>query len=202
MQVRNVEKNENNTATFQVEVDPAEFDKAVDKAFNNVKGSINIPGFRKGKAPRAVVEGMYGADAFYQDAIEVAAPDAFGYGIDNSGLKMIGRPSMTDFEITDDKSLVLTFKVDLFPVITLGQYKGLSAQKGDATVTDEMVEAEINADRKRNSRFVDVDREAQEGDTASIDFDGYLDGEKFDGGYGEGSAPTPSSPASRIRSSA
>lgn len=115
MQVRNVEKNENNTATFQVEVDPAEFDKAVDKAFNNVKGSINIPGFRKGKAPRAVVEGMYGADAFYQDAIEVAAPDAFGYGIDNSGLKMIGRPSMTDFEITDDKSLVLTFKVDLFP---------------------------------------------------------------------------------------
>ena len=186
MQVRNVEKNENNTATFQVEVDPAEFDKAVDKAFNNVKGSINIPGFRKGKAPRAVVEGMYGADAFYQDAIEVAAPDAFGYGIDNSGLKMIGRPSMTDFEITDDKSLVLTFKVDLFPVITLGQYKGLSAQKGDATVTDEMVEAEINADRKRNSRFVDVDREAQEGDTANIDFDGYLDGEKFEGGYGEG----------------
>ena len=190
MQVRNVEKNENNTATFQVEVDPAEFDKAVDKAFNNVKGSINIPGFRKGKAPRAVVEGMYGADAFYQDAIEVAAPDAFGYGIDNSGLKMIGRPSMTDFEITDDKSLVLTFKVDLFPVITLGQYKGLSAQKGDATVTDEMVEAEINADRKRNSRFVDVDREAQEGDTASIDFDGYLDGEKFDGGYGEGMTVT------------
>ena len=186
MQVRNVEKNENNTATFQVEVDPAEFDKAVDKAFNNVKGSINIPGFRKGKAPRAVVEGMYGADAFYQDAIEVAAPDAFGYGIDNSGLKMIGRPSMTDFEITDDKSLVLTFKVDLFPAITLGQYKGLSAQKGDATVTDEMVEAEINADRKRNSRFVDVDREAQEGDTASIDFDGYLDGVPFEGGKSEG----------------
>ena len=186
MLVRNVEKKENNTATFQVEVDPAEFDKAIDKAYNNVKGSINIPGFRKGKAPRAVVEGMYGPDAFYQDAIEVAAPDAFGYGIDNSGLKMIGRPSMTDVEITDDKALVMTFKVDLFPEITLGQYKGLSAQKGEAVVTDEMVEAEINADLKRNSRFVDVDREAQEGDTANIDFDGYLDGEQFEGGYGEG----------------
>ena len=186
MLVRNVEKKENNTATFQVEVDPAEFDKAIDKAYNNVKGSINIPGFRKGKAPRAVVEGMYGPDAFYQDAIEVAAPDAFGYGIDNSGLKMIGRPSMTDFEVTDDKALVLTFMVDLFPEITLGQYKGLSAQKGEAVVTDEMVEAEINADLKRNSRFVDVDREAQEGDTANIDFDGYLDGEQFEGGYGEG----------------
>ena len=93
---------------------------------------------------------------------------------------------MTDFEVTDDKALVLTFMVDLFPEITLGQYKGLSAQKGEAVVTDEMVEAEINADLKRNSRFVDVDREAQEGDTANIDFDGYLDGEQFEGGYGEG----------------
>ncbi len=185
MLVKNVEKKENNTATFQVEVDPAEFDKAVDKAFNKAKGSINIPGFRKGKAPRAVVEGMYGADCFYQDAIEVAAPDAFEYGIENSGLKMVGRPSMVDVEITDDKSLVVTFSIDLYPEVTLGQYKGLSAQKADATVTDEMLEAEIQADLRRNSRFVDVDRPAQEGDTASIDFDGYLDGERFDGGYGE-----------------
>ena len=187
MLVKNVEKKENNSATFQVEVEPAEFDVAVGKAYNKAKGDISIPGFRKGKAPRSVVEGMYGEDAFYQDALDILAPEAFEFGLNESALKMIGRPNIVDVEVSEEKSVTYTFAVDLYPVVTLGQYKGLSAEKDTAVVTDEMVEIEIEAERKRNARFVDVDdRAAQMGDTANIDFDGYLDGERFDGGFAEG----------------
>ena len=187
MLVKNVDKKENNSATFQVEVEPKEFDVAVGKAYNKAKGDISIPGFRKGKAPRSVVEGMYGEDAFYQDALDILAPDAFEFGLNESGLKIIGRPNITDVEVTEEKSVVYTFAVDLYPVVTLGQYKGLSAEKKVEEVSEEMIQAEIEAERKRNSRFIDVDdRPAQMGDTANIDFDGYLDGERFDGGFAEG----------------
>ena len=187
MLVRNVEKNEQNKATFQVEVEPEKFDAAVNKAFSKAKSSINIPGFRKGKAPRSVVEGMYGADAFYQDAIEIAAPEAFDFGLSESGLKMIGKPSIVDFEVTDDKALLITFTIDLYPEVVLGQYKGLSAVKTSPEVTDAMVQEAIDAERKRNARIIDIDdRPAQMGDTTNIDFDGYLDGERFDGGFAEG----------------
>ena len=187
MLVKNVEKKENNKGAFQVVAEPAEFETAVSKAFNKAKHDINIPGFRKGKAPRSVVEGMYGEDAFYQDALDILAPDAFDFGIDNSGLKMIGRPSITDVNIEEDKSVTYSFEIDLYPEVTLGQYKGLSAVKDAAAVTEEMIDAEVKAELKRNARFVDVDdRPAQLGDTANIDFDGYLDGERFDGGFAEG----------------
>ena len=187
MLVKNIEKKETNKASFQVEVEPEQFEIAVGKAFNKAKGDISIPGFRKGKAPRSVVEGMYGQDAFYQDALDILAPDAFDFGLDNSGLKMIGRPSITDIDISDDKVVTYSFTIDLYPEVTLGEYKGLSAVKSTGEVTEEMVQAEIDAERKRNARFVDVDdRPAQMGDTANIDFDGYLDGERFDGGFAEG----------------
>ena len=187
MLVKDVEKKENNKASFQVVAEPAEFEVAVNKAFNKAKGDINIPGFRKGKAPRSVVEGMYGSDAFYQDALDILAPDAFEYGLDNSGLKMIGKPNILNFEVGEDKSVTYTFEIDLYPEVTLGQYKGLSAVKNSGEVTEEMIQQEIKAELKRNARFVDVDeRPAQLGDTANIDFDGYLDGERFDGGFAEG----------------
>ena len=187
MLVKDVEKKENNKASFQVVAEPAEFEVAVNKAFNKAKGDINIPGFRKGKAPRSVVEGMYGSDAFYQDALDILAPDAFEYGLDNSGLKMIGKPNILNFEVGEDKSVTYTFEIDLYPEVTLGQYKGLSAVKNGGEVTEEMIQQEIKAELKRNARFVDVDeRPAQLGDTANIDFDGYLDGERFDGGFAEG----------------
>ena len=187
MILKNVENKENKTATFQVESDAAEFESAVNGAYLKNKASINIPGFRKGKAPRAVVEGMYGAEVFYQDAMDELAPKAFEFGLDESKLRMVGTPSIIDVNVTDDRTASYTFEVTLYPEVTLGQYKGLEAERKDESVSDEDVDNELNSVRKRNARMIDIDdRTAEMGDTVDIDFDGYLDGERFDGGKAEG----------------
>ena len=187
MILKNVEKKENNTAAFVVESDAAEFEKAVNDAYRKNRSSISIPGFRKGKAPRAVIEGMYGPEVFYQDAMDELAPAAYEFGLKESGLKTVGAPSISDVNITDDRAVAYTFSVSVYPEVTLGQYKGIEALKPSADVTDEDVEAELNATRKRNARMIDIDdRPARMGDTADIDFDGYLNGERFDGGKAEG----------------
>ena len=187
MTVKNVEKKENNTATFQVETDAAEFEAAVNGAYLKNKSSIYIPGFRKGKAPRAVVEGMYGHEVFYQDAMDELAPKAFDQGLKESQLRIVGAPAISDVKVSDERTVEYTFEVTLYPEVTLGQYKGLSAQKDEVKVTDEDVDKELEAARKRSARILTVDdREAQMGDTANIDFDGYLNGERFDGGKAEG----------------
>ncbi len=185
MIVKNVEKKEDNTLTFQVESDAAEFEAAVNAAYLKNKHSINIPGFRKGKAPRAVVEGMYGAEVFYQDAMDQLAPKAFEQGVTENDVKFVGAPSIVDVNVTDDKTVAYTFSVTLYPEVTLGQYKGLSAERYPAEVDEDEIGYELEAARKRNSRKVDVEREAQMGDVANIDFDGYLNGERFDGGKAE-----------------
>ena len=185
MIVKNVEKKEDNTLTFQVESDAAEFEAAVNAAYLKNKHSINIPGFRKGKAPRAVVEGMYGAEVFYQDAMDELAPKAFEQGVTENDVKFVGAPSIVDVNVTDDKTVAYTSSVTLYPEVTLGQYKGLSAERYPAEVDEDEIGYELEAARKRNSRKVDVEREAQMGDVANIDFDGYLNGERFDGGKAE-----------------
>ena len=185
MIVKNVEKKEDNTLTFQVESDAAEFEAAVNAAYLKNKHSINIPGFRKGKAPRAVVEGMYGAEVFYQDAMDELTPKAFEQGVTENDVKFVGAPSIVDVNVTDDKTVAYTFSVTLYPEVTLGQYKGLSAERYPAEVDEDEIGYELEAARKRNSRKVDVEREAQMGDVANIDFDGYLNGERFDGGKAE-----------------
>ena len=186
MILKNVEKKEKNTALFQVESDAAEFEAAVNAAYLKNKSSIYIPGFRKGKAPRAIVEGMYGHEVFYQDAMDELAPKAYEFGLEESKLKTVGAPSISDVNVTEEKTVVYTFSVSLYPEVTLGQYKGLSAPKEIDVATDEEVDAEIENARKRNARKVSVeDREAQMGDTVSIDFDGFLNGERFDGGKAE-----------------
>ena len=185
MIVKNVEKKEDNTLTFQVESDAAEFEAAVNAAYLKNKHSINIPGFRKGKAPRAVVEGMYGAEVFYQDAMDELAPKAFEQGVTENDVKFVGAPSIVDVNVTEDKTVAYTFSVTLYPEVTLGQYKGLSAERYPAEVDEDEIGYELEAARKRNSRKVDVEREAQMGDVANIDFDGYLNGERFDGGKAE-----------------
>ena len=185
MIVKNVEKKEDNTLTFQVESDAAEFEAAVNGAYLKNKHSINIPGFRKGKAPRAVVEGMYGAEVFYQDAMDDLAPKAFEQGVTENDVKFVGAPSIVDVNVTDDKTVAYTFSVTLYPEVTLGQYKVLSAERYPAEVDEDEIGYELEAARKRNSRKVDVEREAQMGDVANIDFDGYLNGERFDGGKAE-----------------
>ena len=186
MILKNVEKKEKNTALFQVDSDAAEFESAVNAAYLKNKSSIYIPGFRKGKAPRAIVEGMYGHEVFYQDAMDELAPKAYEFGLEESKLQTVGAPSISDVNVTEEKTVVYTFSVSLYPEVTLGQYKGLSAPKKSDVVTDEEVDAEIENARKRNARKVSVeDREAQMGDTVSIDFDGFLNGERFDGGKAE-----------------
>ena len=186
MIVKNVEKQENNTALFQVESDAAEFEAAVNSVYLQNKASIYIPGFRKGKAPRAVVEGMYGKDVFYQDALDELAPKAFEQGVKESELRFVGAPSISDVNVTDERTAVFTFSVTLYPEVTLGQYKGIEASRESVVVSDEDVNAEVESARKRNARKVSVEREAQMGDTANIDFDGFLNGERFDGGKAEG----------------
>ncbi len=186
MLVKNVEKKDSKTASFQVEVDANEFDKAVTEAFNKNKSSISIPGFRKGKAPRAVVEGMYGSDVFYQDAIDALLAPAYEHGYDNCGLRIIGKPAVSNMDLSDDKILTFTFDVELYPEVTLGEYKNLSAAKETFIITEEDVDGQINGVRKRNGRVIDLEREAQMGDTADIDFVGTLDGAAFDGGSAEG----------------
>ena len=186
MIVKNLEKKEQNTASFQVESDKAEFEAAVNGPYPKNKKDIYIPGFRKGKAPRAVIEGMYGKEVFYQDAMDELAPTAFEFGLKEYELKIVGAPAIEDVNITDERTVAYTFGVTLFPEVTLGEYKGLSAPKTVKAVTDEDVDKELDEVRRRNSRLVAVDdRAAQMGDTATIDFEGFKDGVPFDGGKGE-----------------
>ncbi len=187
MIVKSLEKKENNTAVFQVESDAAEFAAAVNAAYLKNKKNISIPGFRKGKAPRAVIEGMYGPEVFYQDAMDDLAPKAFSFGMEDTKLRIVGAPSITDVNVSDARTVDYTFSVSLYPEVTLGQYKGLEAEKPSLAVSDEELDAEVESVRKRNARMVDVDdRAAQMGDTVNIDFDGFLNGERFDGGKAEG----------------
>ena len=117
MIVKNVEKKEKNTAFFQVEADPAEFEAAVNGAYLKNKRNIYIPGFRKGKAPRTVVEGMYGAEVFYQDAMDELAPKAYDFGVAEAELKVVGTPAIADVNVTEERSLVYTFSVSLYPEV-------------------------------------------------------------------------------------
>lgn len=186
MIVKNVEKKENNTATFQVELDRSEFSAAINKAYLKNRKSINVPGFRRGKAPRMVIEGMFGADVFYDDAMNEAAPEAFNFAVEQEGLKTVGRPSVSDMSVSDDKELTISFETAVYPAVTLGEYKNLEAPRDKVEVTDADVDEELSKIQKRNARLVTVARAAADGDTVVIDFEGFLNGVPFDGGKGEG----------------
>lgn len=187
MIVKNIEKKENNTVSFQVSCDAAEFEKAINSAYLKAKKNIYIPGFRKGKAPRAIIEGMYGAEVFYQDAMDELAPEAFDLGVKEGELKVVGAPAISDVKVTDDKGVDYTFSADIYPTVTLGQYKGLEAERPVREIIEQDITDELESARKRNARKVSADdREAKLGDIANIDFDGYLNGERFDGGKSEG----------------
>ncbi len=185
MNVKSVEKNENNTAKVVLEVEKDQFQTALDKAYRKVKNTIYIPGFRKGKAPRKIVEGMYGANVFYEDAINLIFPEIWEQATTESELKIVGSPSVSDLNVDENGSLILTIECGLYPVATLGQYKGIEAPKAAVTVTDEEVDADIKQLASRNSSISTVERAAKDGDTVIIDFDGYMDGVAFDGGKGE-----------------
>jgi len=185
MIVKNFEKQvEKSTASFQVEIDGATFDKAVAAAYQKQKKSIQISGFRKGKAPRAVVENMYGKDIFFDDAVNDIAYEAFQFGAKENGVEALGIPTITDYDVAEDKTCTISFVTDVYPVATLGEYKGLEAPHQIVEISDEEVENEINTVRERNARIETVARAAELGDTVVLDFEGFVDGVAFEGGKG------------------
>ena len=186
MIVKNVEKKEKSTVTFDVVCDAAEFEKAINSAYLKNKSKIFVQGFRKGKAPRMVIEGMYGKDVFYDDAADELAPAAYAFAVEQEGLRAVGTPAVRGVDVAEDKTLTLSFLTAIWPEVTLGQYKGVEAPKAKVEVTDEQVEQDIERTRKRNGRIVAVERAAQDGDTAVIDYEGSVDGVPFDGGKAEG----------------
>ncbi|MCR4716506.1 MAG: trigger factor [Lachnospiraceae bacterium] len=181
-----VENLEKNMAKLTIEVPADKVDDAIKKAYNRVKGQISIPGFRKGKAPQAMVEKMYGAGVFYEDAANILIPDAYAEEVEESDLDIVSQPKIEIVTIEKGQPFVFTAEVALKPEVTLGDYKGVEVEKVDVTVTDEDIEAEINKDLNQNSRTVDVtDRAVENDDEVIIDFDGYVEGEQFEGGYAE-----------------
>ena len=185
MNVKNTEKAAGK-ATIVIEVEKAEFDAALTKAYNKARKDIYVPGFRKGKAPRKVVEGMYGAKVFYEDAVNEIFPEIYEQAISAQALKVVGMPSVTKLDDGEDGGVVLTVETDLYPEVTLGDYKGLEVPKAEVNVTDDEVEAELDRMAERNSRIETVDRPAQEGDTVILDFEGFDNGVAFEGGKAEG----------------
>ncbi len=185
MNVKNVEK-ENGIAKITIEIDKEAFQTALDKAYAKIRKDIMIPGFRKGKAPRKFVERMYGAQVFYEDAINEIFPEIYTEAVTNQQLKAVGQPSVTDMQTPEDGSVVLTVSTELYPEVTLGAYKGIEVPKASVSVAKAEVDAELNRLQERNARIETVEREAQNGDTVILDFDGYVDGKRFDGGKAEG----------------
>ena len=177
---------ENNKLTVQVEVEKEVFEAGISKAYLKNRKYIAVPGFRKGKAPRKMIENLYGAQVFHTDAVEEIFPDVYKEAVTDQGWKTVGQPSVTDMNVREDNSLELTIEVELYPEVELGQYKGVEAPKAAVAVTDEEVEAELDKKANEVARIVTVERPAQEGDTVVIDYKGLKDGAAFDGGSAEG----------------
>ena len=184
MNIKSNEKKENSTIELVIQVGADEFNAAIDKVYNRQKKNITLPGFRKGKAPRKMVEAMYGAEVFYEDAIEEAYPAAYSAALEEAGIEPVAYPKLEIQEVGKDG---FTFKavVTVKPEVKVKDYKGMTAPKADVQVTDADVKAELKTYIDRASRLVTVDREAKKGDTVVIDFEGFKDGVAFEGGKGE-----------------
>ena len=184
MNVKSIEKN-GNQATIVVDISKELMDKASEKAYQKNRKRIMLPGFRRGKAPRKMIEAMYGAHVFYEDGLEEIFPEVYEEAVVKQDLKAIGRPSLTDMNINDDSSVTITITTDIYPEVTLGDYKGLEVEKTEAAVSDEQVAAELDRMAQNVASTETVERAAQMGDTANIDFEGFDNGVAFDGGKGD-----------------
>ena len=184
MNVKNIEK-KGNEATIVVEIDKELMESGVNKAYMKARKNIMIPGFRKGKAPRKVIEGMYGAHVFYEDGLEEIFPEVYDFAVVKQDVNAIGRPNLTDMDISEEGVVTITLTTELYPEVTLGDYKGLEVEKAEAVVTDEQVQAELDRMAQNVASTETVERAAQMGDTANIDFEGFDNGVPFAGGKGE-----------------
>ena len=184
MTVKNIERNGNET-TIVVEIDKELMEKGVNAAYLKQRKNIQLPGFRKGKAPRKMIESMYGAHVFYEDGLEEIFPEVYEYAVVEQGVKAIGRPSLADLQISEDNIVTITITTEVYPEVTLGQYKGLEVEKKEVSVSDEQVQAELDRMAQNVASTENVERAAEMGDTANIDFEGFDNGVPFDGGKGD-----------------
>ena len=181
-----VEKLENNMAKLTIEVPAEELDKAIEAAYQKQKNKISVPGFRKGKVPRQMVEKMYGVEMFYEDAANTLMQENYGAAVDEAGIDIVSRPTVDVVQIEKGKAFIFTAEVAVKPEVKLGKYMGVTVTKIDTSVSDAEVDEALEAERQKNGRKVSVtDRAAAMGDTAVIDFEGFMDGVAFDGGKGE-----------------
>ena len=184
MTVKNIERN-GNVTTIVVEIDKDLMEKGVNAAYLKQRKNIQLPGFRKGKAPRKMIESMYGAHVFYEDGLEEIFPKVYEEAVVAQGIKAIGRPNLTDLQISEENIVTITITTEVYPEVTLGQYKGVEAPKADTTVSDEQVQAELDHMAQNVASTETVERAAEMGDTANIDFEGFDNGVPFNGGKGE-----------------
>ncbi|MBR1496755.1 MAG: trigger factor [Oscillospiraceae bacterium] len=184
METKNIEKKEKKVV-FDVVVDAKTFEDEVQKSYLRNRSRIAVPGFRRGKAPRKVIEGMYGKDVFHDEAVDALALEAFKSGVEASGERTAGDPAITDYKVDEDGALTISYEAALYPEAALGEYKGLTAYKPAVEVSEEEIDTEVEAVRKRNARIASVERGAQKDDTVIIDFDGFRDGKRFAGGKGK-----------------
>lgn len=180
-----VEKTEKNMVKLTIEVSEAELEKAIQDAYMRQRKSIVLPGFRKGKAPRKMIEKMYGAGVFYEEATNNLMPGAYARAVEESGLEIVSQPEIDVVQLESGKPFIFSAEVAVKPEVTLGEYKGLEVPKADLAVTDEEVLEELKKEQEKNSRAVDVDdRPVASGDMVKLDFEGFMDGEAFEGGKG------------------
>lgn len=180
-----VEKLEKNMAKLTIEVSADEFSKAVEEAYQKNKGKISVPGFRKGKVPKKMIEQMYGKAVFYEDAANALIPGAYEKALEECEETIVSSPKIDVTQIEEGKSFIFTAEVALKPEVTLGAYKGVEVDKIEVAVTDEEVEADLKQQQENNSRVVTVERPVADGDIAVIDYEGFADGTAFEGGKGE-----------------
>ncbi|MDD4839102.1 MAG: trigger factor [Clostridia bacterium] len=182
-----VEKLEKSQVKLSFTIDAPTFESAIEKAYQKTKGKFAIGGFRKGHAPRKVIEGIYGKEVFFEDAMDVVIPDAYGEALDNEkSFEVVARPELENFDFAEDGGAKFVLVVTVKPEVKLGAYKGLEVEKEVAEVSEEQIAAEIELARDKQARMIDANRPAQNGDSLTIDFSGSVDGEKFDGGTAEG----------------
>ena len=184
MTVKSCEKLEKSRVALTIEVGAEEFEAAVNKAYLKMRGKMNIPGFRPGKAPRKMIESMYGAEVFYEEAVNAVLPDAYESAVDEQKLEVVGYPQV-EVESVGKEGAVFKCTVAVYPEVELGQYKGLEAVKAEVKVMATDVNARLKEMADRNSRLVAVERAVKKGDTANIDFEGFDNGVAFEGGKGD-----------------
>ena len=181
-----VEKLEGNMAKLTIEASAEEFEQAIEKAYQKNKNKLSIPGFRKGKVPRKMIEQMYGKEIFYEDAANIVIPSVYAKAVDECTEEIVSQPTVDIVQAEAGKPFIFTAEVALKPEVTLGMYKGVEVEKTDVAVTDEEVDAAIDRERENNARMISVeDRAVRDGDMTVIDYEGFVDGESFEGGKDE-----------------